>query len=202
MRMHAGDTYAKRSVAHAPVEGHAPVDVLAQPSTVAAPADQVPRWQPTQPQPGGAAPPGRLSEHGVAWVSAHGGCGATTLAAVLGGVDLGCRWPQAARDEPARMFLVARTHAQGLRAASRALNAIREGRHPAGMELIGLVLVADAPGRLPRALLSRIKVLRSAAPVHRIPWIAPWRVGRNVERLPRQAVKLGQRVHALREGRG
>ncbi|PRY29555.1 DUF6668 family protein [Pseudosporangium ferrugineum] len=175
--------------------------------TVARPGRQVKRWQPHQPQvaappvPGPVHPvdvsPGRLSGEGLAWVAAHGGCGATTLTAVLGGVDLGCRWPQAARNEPARVLLVARTHAQGLRAASRALNAIREGRHPADMQLMGLVLVADAPGGLPRPLLSRIKVLRSAVPVYRIPWIPAWRIGKKIDRLPRQVTKLEQRVRAV-----
>ncbi|MEV4637759.1 DUF6668 family protein [Actinoplanes sp. NPDC049548] len=209
-------TYFGRKItpAHAPIEGPPPVvepprlepqppppaQPPPQPSTVAPPAAQVPRWQPHQPKVATPAPPGRLSGQGIAWVSAHGGSGATTLTAVLGGVDLGCRWPNAGRHEPARVFLVARTHAQGLRAASRALNAIREGRHPAGMELVGLVLVADAPGRLPRTLVSRIKVLRSAVPVHRIPWIAPWRVGKKVDRLPRQVTKLEQRVQALNRG--
>lgn len=195
----------KITPAHAPIGGPAPVapppvEEQPPPSTVAAPGVQVPRWQPHQPRTAAPAPAGRLSEHGVAWVSAHGGCGATTLTAVLGGVDLGCRWPNAGRHEPARVLLVARTHAQGLRAASRALNAVREGRHPAGMELVGLVLVADAPGRLPRTLVSRVKVLRSAVPVHRIPWIAPWRVGRKVDRLPRQVTRLEQRVRALDPG--
>lgn len=138
-----------------------------------------------------------LSRPGVAWVSAHGGCGATTLAAVLGGFDVGCRWPRADLGEPARVMLVARTHAQGLRAASRALNAIREGRHPAGMELVGLVLNADAPGRLPRALVGRIRVLRSAVPVHRVPWLEPWRNGKRLAKLPRQVTRLEQRVRNL-----
>ncbi|MFI7602660.1 DUF6668 family protein [Actinoplanes sp. NPDC049681] len=190
----------KITPAHAPIGGPVPVVDRPPSSTVAAPEVPAPRWQPHQPGAAAPAPSGRLSEHGIAWVSAHGGCGATTLTAVLGGVDLGCRWPNAGRHEPSRVFLVARTHAQGLRAASRALNAVREGRHPAGMELMGLVLVADAPGRLPRTLVSRVKVLRSAVPVHRIPWIAPWRIGRQADRLPRQVARLEQRVRALDPG--
>ncbi|WP_347403754.1 DUF6668 family protein [Micromonospora sp. WMMD710] len=145
----------------------------------------------------GREPRGGLSRTGVGWVAAHGGCGATTLANVLGGTDLGCRWPQPGRAEPARIFLVARTHAYGLQAASRALNAMRESRHPDGMELIGVVAVADAPGSLPRVLVSQIRLLRSVAPVHRIPWIADWRLGQHPSRLPRQVESLERRVREL-----
>jgi hypothetical protein len=138
-------------------------------------------------------PPAALSR-GIGWVAAHGGAGTTTLAVVLGGTDLGCRWPDAARAEPGRVLLVARTHAAGLRAASRALNALREGRHPAGLELVGLVLVADAPGRLPLALARRIRVLRSVAPVKRVPWIASWRLGKQARQLPKAMAQLGALV--------
>ena len=144
--------------------------------------------------------PGRsLSASGMGWVAAHGGAGVTTLSMVLGGKDLGARWPEAARAEPARVMLVARTHAQGLRAASRGLNALREGRHPAGMELVGLVLVADAPGRLPHPLVARIRLLRSVVPVWRVPWIAPWRLGDQAPGLPKQAVGLGRIVRICEE---
>jgi hypothetical protein len=141
-----------------------------------------------------------LSAKGIGWVAVHGGAGATTLSLVVGGKDLGCRWPDAARAEPARIMLVARTHAQGLRAASRAMDVLREGRHPAGMQLIGLVLIADAPGRLPLPLLTRIRLLRSIVPVWRVPWIAPWRVGKKAPSMPRQVERLGRLVQLCEEG--
>jgi uncharacterized protein DUF6668 len=123
-------------------------------------------------------------------VAAHGGAGTTSLALALGGTDVGCRWPDTAEGEPGRIFLVARTHAAGLRAASQALNAMREGRHPQGMELVALLLVADAPGRLPWRLLQRIRVLRSVVPVRRIPWIEEWRRGAGTADLPKQLTQL------------
>jgi len=135
-----------------------------------------------------------LSREGVGWVAAHGGAGTTTLAIVFGGTDLGCRWPDPAASEPGRVLLVARTHAAGLRAAARALNALREGRHPAGMELVSLVLVADTPGRLPLALARRIRVLRSVTPVRRVPWIAAWRLGKQAKELPKAMSQLGALV--------
>jgi hypothetical protein len=141
--------------------------------------------------------PRSLPERGVSWVSAHGGAGATTMATHLGGTDLGCRWPDPARAEPVTVMLVARTNAAGLRAASRALNAIREGRHPAGMELAGVVLVADAPGRLPRPLLGRIRVLRAAAPVWRVPWVPKWRIGEQTDQPPHQLSNVAKRIELI-----
>ncbi|MET4926991.1 hypothetical protein P3L51_32340, partial [Streptomyces sp. PSRA5] len=126
----------------------------------------------------------------IAWVNAHGGGGASTLAQALGGADLGTGWPEPAEGEPADILLVARTHAGGIRAASQALNALRTGDHPVGVSLVAVVLVADAPGRLPRQLGRRIRVLRSAADVHRIPWVPGWRLGQEVDPLPREVRAL------------
>lgn len=143
-----------------------------------------------------------LSEQGMGWIAAHGGAGSTTLTRLLGGVDLGCRWPDAALGEPARVMLVARTNAEGMRAAGRALNALREGRHPAGMRLVGLVLVADAPGRLPLPLARRIRVLRSIAPLHRVPWMPGWRLGVQPKRVPKELSGLADAVGASRDRSG
>ncbi|MFD3653501.1 DUF6668 family protein [Streptomyces sp. NPDC058620] len=145
---------------------------------------------------------GSLSGEGIGWAGAHGGAGASTLARVLGGTDLGCAWPDPSRGEPARVMLVARTHAEGMRAASRALNALREGRHPAGMELVALVLVADAPGRLPFVLANRVRILRSAAPVRRLPWIDAWRLGKETRKLPKELFRLGALAGTRPDGPG
>ncbi|MGI5347335.1 DUF6668 family protein [Streptomyces sp. CA-250714] len=130
-------------------------------------------------------------EHGggsVAWVGAHGGAGTSTLAELVGGMDLERRWPDPAQGEPRHVLLVARTHGTGLRAASRALEALNEGTPPGGVELLALVLVADAPGRLPFQLGQRIRVLRSVAEVHRVPWVPAWR-GEKREGKPPKAVR-------------
>ncbi|WP_329010630.1 hypothetical protein OG271_28380 [Micromonospora rifamycinica] len=155
-----------------------------------------------RPGPGPGGPPRRsLSEAGLGWIAAHGGAGATTLSRIFGGTDLGCRWPDAARAEPATVMLVGRTDAEGMRAVSRALNALREGRHPPGMRLVGLVLLADAPGRLPPPLARRIRVLRSVTPVHRVPWIPAWRLGQQPARAPRALEKLRVATGLAGDGR-
>ncbi|MFI5927773.1 hypothetical protein ACIA3K_17510 [Micromonospora sp. NPDC051543] len=150
----------------------------------------------------GGSPRRALSEEGLGWIAAHGGAGTTTLTRLLGGIDLGCRWPDAALGEPAAVLLVARTNAGGLGAAGRALNALREGRHPAGMRLVGVVLVADAPGRLPLPLARRIRVLRSIAPVHQVPWLPTLRLGIHPRQVPKELLGLADAVGAGRERPG
>ncbi|HLL36726.1 hypothetical protein [Streptomyces sp.] len=115
-------------------------------------------------------PPRRFS-----WVGAHGGSGVSTLAAVYGGQDCGRDWPGPA--DPPAVLLVGRTHAAGLDAVARALADFRDGEVPRGLGLAGAVLVADAPGRLPRPLARRIGEVEAAVGVYRVPWVSDWRLG-------------------------
>ncbi|MFI9748802.1 hypothetical protein [Streptomyces collinus] len=146
------------------------------------------------------APVRGRSRDEIGWVKAHGGAGATSLAEALGGVDVGARWPDPARGEPRRIMLVGRTSMRGLGAVSRALGALRDGQAPQGVDLLGVVLVADAPGRLPLGLLRRVRVVRSVTRVQRVPWIPAWRVGGQPARLPRQLSVLADLVGADGEG--
>ncbi|MER6108451.1 DUF6668 family protein [Streptomyces hirsutus] len=132
----------------------------------------------------------------IGWVKAHGGAGATSLCELLGGVDVGARWPEPAKGEPRRIVIVGRTSARGIRAVSQALGALHEGKAPQGLDLVAVVLVADTPNRLPLSLLRRIRVIRSVAHVHRVPWIPAWRVGGRPRSLPRKINKLAQLVGA------
>jgi hypothetical protein len=121
------------------------------------------------------------------WVGAHGGAGTTTLAAAAGvGTDAGRAWPPAPTTTPtldheAGVLLVARTHARGLKAAREALRAhtgraISGANGGGGAPLRGLVLVADAPGRLPRELRQQVRVLSGAVPrLWEVPWVEAWR---------------------------
>ncbi|WP_308436305.1 DUF6668 family protein [Streptomyces filipinensis] len=130
----------------------------------------------------------------LAWVAAHGGAGASTLSAVFGGIDLGRSWPRPDRGEPDSVVLVARTHAAGLQAVSRALDLFRRGEQPPGIELIAVALIADAPGRLPRSLQQRIKVIGSVVQVHRVPWVSAWRTGDLTVPAPRDTSGLAALV--------
>ncbi|MEV5435314.1 DUF6668 family protein [Streptomyces sp. NPDC052682] len=131
-----------------------------------------------------------LARRQVAWVAAHGGAGTSTLAAVFGGVDVGRAWPRPEQGEPDSVLLVARTHAAGLQAVSRTLDLFRRGEQPPGLELVAVVLVADAPGRLPRALQQRVKVIGSVVQVHRVPWVPAWRTGDITGPAPRETAAL------------
>ncbi|MGI5455848.1 DUF6668 family protein [Streptomyces sp. CA-249302] len=170
---------------------------------VQAPAPDLVTPRPVTPDPAAAwsAPPesepprpGRRSQTGVGWVRAHGGAGASALAGLFGGVDVGGRWPEPARGEPRRILIVGRTNAEGLQSVAQSLNALREGRAPEGLELLSLVLVADAPGRLPFSLARRVRIIGSVAPVRRVPWIPAWRVGGRLGTLPKELVELADLV--------
>ncbi|WP_329349562.1 hypothetical protein OG226_19175 [Streptomyces sp. NBC_01261] len=163
-----------------------------------APARTVTSGRPTRPRTAGRGRP----REDVGWVKAHGGSGATSLVEALGGVDMGARWPEPARGEPYRVVLVGRTSASGLRSVSQALGALRDGTAPQGLELLAVVLVADAPGRLPLSLLRRIRVLRSVARVHRVPWIPAWRTDGRLKHIPGQLVTLSRLVGSDVYGEG
>ncbi|WP_234393019.1 hypothetical protein [Streptomyces pactum] len=126
----------------------------------------------------------------------HGGAGVSTLAAVYGGQDCGRDWP--GPGDPPSVLLVARTHAAGLAAVDRAVAAFRRGRVPAGLGLDSGVLVADAPGRLPRPLAQRVRLLEAVVDVHRVPWVPAWRLGEVDGRPPRGTDTLAGRTGRVR----
>lgn len=132
-----------------------------------------------------AAAPRRFS-----WVATHGGTGVTTLASVYGGQDCGRDWP--GPGDPPSILLVARTHAAGLAAVSRALEAFRRGEAPAGLDLDAVVLVADAPGRLPRQLTPYVKAIESVIDVYHVPWVPSWRIGDLTGPPPRETEALAR----------
>ncbi|MFJ1650486.1 DUF6668 family protein [Streptomyces sp. NPDC088337] len=136
-------------------------------------------------------PVGRLvTLRRFSWLATHGGAGTTTLAAVYGGHDCGRGWP--GPGEPESVLLVARTHAAGLDAVVRALEVFRRGEAPAGLDLDAVVLVADAPGRLPRRLAQRVKPIESVIDVYRVPWVEAWRLGDLGGAPPRESEPLAR----------
>ncbi|WP_147291518.1 DUF6668 family protein [Corynebacterium senegalense] len=113
-------------------------------------------------QGGGRAP--------IAWaVSAHGGAGATTLAQMLAPVgDAADQWP--AHDEYPLCVVVCRSTRTGLDAAQSAILQSKSG-HTGRCEVLGVVIVADAPGKTPKSLAQRETVLEELTTVWRVPYL-------------------------------
>ena len=113
------------------------------------------------------------------WVGAHGGAGESTLQQLLeGSRAAGHAWPSAGdvAAEPSAVVLVARTSAHGLRAAQLAATQWASGS--VAVRLLGLALIADAPGRLPKPLKDLAHVVAGGVPRSwRLPWVEPWRLG-------------------------
>lgn len=125
------------------------------------------------------------------WVGAHGGAGESTLAALLDGSQAaGHAWA----DVPGRRaptVLVARTHARGLVAAQKAATQWAAGLVP-GVDLLGLVLIADSPRRPPRELRDLARIVAGGVPrTWRLPWVESWRVsGPTRDNAPREVARL------------
>jgi hypothetical protein len=138
----------------------------------------------------------------VSWwaLGAHGGAGVSTLARTLpGGADALRRWPAVqGATGGVHVLLVARTDLRGLDAAQAALQEWASGDAPRSTEIAGLALLADAPGRLPRALRDRIRIMSGAVGrIWEIPWIEEWREGAAPKRPVRELQQLTEAVREL-----
>ncbi|HRL81412.1 MAG TPA: hypothetical protein PLK46_13925 [Propioniciclava sp.] len=112
------------------------------------------------------------------WVGAHGGAGESTLAGLAPEWPAaGHAWPRTPAPAPAPVVLVARSNAHGLRAAQTAIMQWAGGLVPS-VDVLGLVIVADAPGRLPRPLRDLAQVVSGGVPrTWNVPWVESWRLG-------------------------
>jgi len=135
-----------------------------------------------RPAPADRLPARRLEagDAGVAvwWLGVHGGAGESTLEELFrGSRAAGHAWPLGGSDvDHPRVVLVARTNARGLRSTQNAIcDCAGAGL---AVKLVGLVLIADAPGRLPRALRDLACLIGGGVPrVWWLPWVEAWRAG-------------------------
>jgi hypothetical protein len=135
------------------------------------------------------------------WVGVHGGAGESTMAQLLPGTRAaGHRWPIPPPPVPTPVVLVARTNGSGLRAAQRAAIEWASGVVQ-GVAVLGLVLIADAPGRLPRVLDDFADIVGGGVPrVWDIPWIEEWRRGEDPtpDNTPDEVFEVLESIYALR----
>jgi hypothetical protein len=114
------------------------------------------------------------------WVTGvHGGAGESRVASLVEGArPTEHAWPVLGQDpgNPA-VLLVCRSDMWGLKAAQSALIQWVSGAAPA-VDLLGLAVLADAPGKLPKALREFAVLVGGGAPrLWMLPWVEPWRLG-------------------------
>lgn len=178
-----------------------------EPDTEQAVAPVVPRAtgpmapQPHVPLPEDGLPIRQAASSATLWVvGSHGGSGESTLAALDGQWQAaGHAWPELPAGEPAPCIVAARTNVRGLLAARTALTQWAASGAGESVRLLGLVLVADAPGKLPAPIRDLSKVVAGGAPrVWEVPWVEAWRLGEPVtERTPRPVSKLVGQLRSL-----
>ena len=97
-----------------------------------------------------------------------------------------------------RAVVVARSNARGL-AAARVAAQQWASRLVPGVELIGLVVMADAPGRLPRPLRDLLQVVAGGyARTWTVPWIETWRTSEvDSAAAPREVRRVVDELTAL-----
>lgn len=112
------------------------------------------------------------------WVmGTHGGAGESVIASLLeGAIATDHAWPSrsGAVEGQDRVLLVCRSNMAGLRSAQQAAIEYASGALPG--VLAGLVIVPDAPGRLPKDLADVARIVSGAVPdTWRMPWVEEWR---------------------------
>lgn len=183
---------AARHGAFAAVEAPAPPSIE-QPTQPTERVRRAPTSPPAAPPP--AAPPASTA----LLVGAHGGSGARSVAAVLPGAQYAGRdWP----DGQHRAVLVCRSTHRGLAATQALAREYRDGLAPTGVRLLGVIVVADCPGRLPAPLRRMSKLMSGAVPIlGEVPWIPAWRLGppQPADELPGWATALRTAIDSAPE---
>jgi hypothetical protein len=115
----------------------------------------------------------------VLWVTgAHGGAGESRIADLLPGARVTDHcWPVLQDGSTPRVLLVCRADMRGLTSARNALTQWASGAAPE-VDLLGLAVLADAPGKTPRPLRDFAAIVGGGAPrFWTLPWVEAWRHG-------------------------
>jgi hypothetical protein len=113
------------------------------------------------------------------WITgAHGGAGESRIAGLLDGARATDHcWPVLHEGSNPRVLLVCRADISGLTAARSALTQWASGATPE-VDLLGLAVLADAPGKTPKALRDFAAIVGGGAPrLWTLPWVEAWRHG-------------------------
>ena len=134
-------------------------------------------------------------------VGTHGGAGESALTQIIDGSRATSHaWPVIDQDETegAPVLLVCRSDLSGLKAAQRVITGWASGSAP-HIHLLGLAILADAPGKLPRPLRDFAPIVGGGAPRWwHLPWVDAWRLGEpEPTQLPRQTRKFVADINSL-----
>ena len=129
---------------------------------------------------------------GWLFVSAHGGSGAGLLSRLSGrpeqagecgtgaavfGMSAGRSWPDPRLEPTGMVVVVAQTTMSGLAWARDAAAQYLSGQAPEGLCLLGVVTVADQPGRLPPPIIAARRLLAGVYPQSwQVPYVAEYRL--------------------------
>ena len=119
-----------------------------------------------------------VSGSAALWIiGAHGGAGEGRVADLLGARATDHCWPVLQDGGKPRVLLVCRADMRGLTAARSALTQWVSGATPKA-DLLGLAILADAPGKAPKALRDFAAIVGGGAPrLWTLPWVEAWRHG-------------------------
>ncbi|MBT2520896.1 DUF6668 family protein [Arthrobacter sp. ISL-28] len=154
---------------------------LPEPAQAAPPATGVTAPSPGVPEPGSTDRLPRRAVTGTSplWIiGTHGGAGETRLTELIPSARTpGHAWPVSEEEAglPPLVLLVCRSDRRGLTTAQNALIEWASGTSPR-VELLGMAIMADAPGKLPKPLKEFASIVGSGAPRHwLLPWVEEWR---------------------------
>ncbi|TDT74721.1 hypothetical protein DFO47_11280 [Arthrobacter sp. AG258] len=109
-------------------------------------------------------------------VGTHGGAGESRIADLIESArSTDHRWPVLPSGAKPRVLLVCRADMRGLTTARNALSQWVSGAAPQ-VDLLGLAVLADAPGKTPKALRDFAALVGGGAPrFWSLPWVDAWR---------------------------
>lgn len=119
-----------------------------------------------------------MSGSAALWIiGAHGGAGESRVADLLGARATDHCWPVLQDGNEPRVLLVCRADMRGLTAARSVLTQWVSGATPKA-DLLGLAILADAPGKTPKTLRDFAAIVGGGAPrLWTLPWVEAWRLG-------------------------